>query len=325
MILRNRAVHGDIVVAQLMPKSEWKSKLNRLTTAQNDQENEEWERRADVMPTGRIVGVLERNWGEYVATISKEEAKTVEKRAGRRILVYPYDYRIPKIRVLTSQAKRLITERIVVQIDNWPVNSQYPNGHFVRSLGKIGDLETELDGILLENNISISPFSQGILSEMPSSDWKPSQEEISQRKDLRESHMVMSIDPKGCEDVDDTLSLRKLTNGNLELGVHIADVTHFVPFNSLTDLEARRRATTVYLADRRYDMLPSVLSSNICSLIGGVDRFAVSVLWEIHPKTHEVNITVHKTDVINYPLGQTYNHASSNHYSHMKIVYFVRF
>lgn len=88
--------------------------------------------------------------------------------------------------------------------------------------------------------------------------------------------------------MDDTLSVRRLNNGNLELGVHIADVTHFVKFNSLADLEARKRATTVYLADRRYDMLPSVLSSNICSLLGGVDRFAVSVLWELDPVTFKV-------------------------------------
>jgi exoribonuclease R len=94
----------------------------------------------------------------------------------------------------------------------------------------------------------------------------------------------------GCEDVDDTLSIRPLTNGNMELGVHIADVTHFLRPESLTDLEARRRATTVYLADRRYDMLPAVLSGNVCSLLGGVDRYAVSVLWELDPKTYEVMI-----------------------------------
>ena len=85
--------------------------------------------------------------------------------------------------------------------------------------------------------------------------------------------LVMSIDPIGCEDVDDALSVRKLENGNLEVGVHIADVTHFVPVNSLTDQEARKRATTVYLADRRYDMLPPVLSSQLCSLLGSVERY----------------------------------------------------
>lgn len=127
---------------------------------------------------------------------------------------------------------------------------------------------------------------------------------MAKRRDLRDTHLVFSIDPRGCEDVDDTLSVRSLPGGKLlELGVHIADVTHFVPEGSLTDLEARSRwaadtcrpfgsvwscsdvslsltlllpagvrATTYYLADRRYDMLPAVLSSDLCSLLGGVDR-----------------------------------------------------
>ena len=74
----------------------------------------------------------------------------------------------------------------------------------------------------------------------------------------------------------------------LQVGVHIADVTHFVPRGSLTDEEARLRATTVYLADRRYDMLPPVLSAQLCSLLGGVERYAVSCVWEIHHQSYKV-------------------------------------
>ena len=104
---------------------------------------------------------------------------------------------------MTAQARKLSGERIVVRIDNWPVNSAYPNGHFVRSLGAIGDLETEMDGILVENDISITPFSKGMLAEMPDAGgeagWRPDPEEVARRKDLRKSHLVMSIDPKGMQ------------------------------------------------------------------------------------------------------------------------------
>ena len=145
-----------------------------------------------------------------------------------------------------------------MRIDNWQVNSQYPQGHLVKCLGKIGDLETEIDSILVENSIEVTPFSDGILKELPSlesaEDWKPDPAEVTARRDLRDT-LVMSIDPRGCEDVDDTISLKHLENGNVEIGVHIADVTHFVPFNSLTDMEARKRATTVYLADRYYFLI----------------------------------------------------------------------
>ena len=169
----------------------------------------------------------------------------------------------------------LTCDWLQVRIDAWPVSSQYPQGHFVSVVGKTGDLETEIDTILTENDITVSPFSQGILNELPPlsscTSWQPDPEEVERRRDLRDV-LVMSIDPIGCEDVDDALSVRKLENGNLEVGVHIADVTHFVPVNSLTDQEARKRATTVYLADRRYDMLPPVLSSQLCSLLGSVER-----------------------------------------------------
>ena len=129
----------------------------------------------------------------------RDELDTFQKAGGKRVLVVPYDYRVPKVRIVTAQARKLSGERIVVRIDNWPVNSAYPNGHFVRSLGAIGDLETEMDGILVENDISITPFSKGMLAEMPEGgqDWRPDPEEVARRKDLRKSHLVMSIDPKG--------------------------------------------------------------------------------------------------------------------------------
>ncbi|XP_038003258.1 DIS3-like exonuclease 1 isoform X2 [Motacilla alba alba] len=181
--------------------------------------------------------------------------------------------------------------RVVVRIDSWEATSLYPNGHFVRVLGRIGDLEGEIAAILVENSICAAPFSEIQMSEMPVSSpknpWKVSPEEAKKRLDLRDTHLIFSIDPKGCEDVDDALSVRTLPSGNLELGVHIADVTHFVAANSYTDVEARARATTYYLADRRYDMLPSVLSADLCSLLSGVDRYAVSILWELEKESFE--------------------------------------
>ncbi|XP_019823711.2 DIS3-like exonuclease 1 isoform X3 [Bos indicus] len=182
--------------------------------------------------------------------------------------------------------------RVVVRIDSWESTSMYPNGHFVRVLGRIGDLEGEIATILVENSISVVPFSEAQMCEMPvntpENPWKVSSQEEREREDLRKTHLVFSIDPSGCEDVDDTLSVRALDNGNLELGVHIADVTHFVAPHSYIDIEARTRATTYYLADRRYDMLPAILSADVCSLLGGVDRYAVSVMWELDKTSYEI-------------------------------------
>ena len=291
---RNRAIQGDIVVVQILPKSQWKSKINKLSKKKDDMtllddednadhlQDEVWEKRADVCPTGKVVAIIQRKWKSYPASFPRKEDSLT---AGQqRILVIPYDRCISKIRIATSQAASFIGRRIVVKIDNWPRNSKYPNGHFVRELGKIGDLDAELESILVEHDIydCTIPFSKGILNEMPKvqGEWQPEVNEVKKRRDLRDV-LIMSIDPQGCTDVDDTLSVNVLRNGNVELGVHIADVTHFLDGATLTDQEARRRATTVYLADRRYEMLPSILSSDLCSLLGGVDRYAVSVIAEV--------------------------------------------
>ncbi|XP_059553594.1 DIS3-like exonuclease 1 isoform X3 [Myotis daubentonii] len=275
MKARNRSIHGDMVVVELLPKSEWKGRTVAL--CENDSDDKATgESPSEPMPTGRVVGILQKNWRDYVVTFpSKEEVQSQGKNA-QKILVTPWDYRIPKIRISTQQAEALQDFRVVVRIDSWESTSVYPNGHFVRVLGRIGDLEGEIATILVENNISVAPFSEAQMCKMPvntpENPWKVSPEEERERRDLRKTHLVFSIDPKGCEDVDDTLSVRTLNNGNLELGVHIADVTHFVAPNSYVDIEAKTRATTYYLADRRYDMLPSILSSDLCSLLGGVDR-----------------------------------------------------
>nr|XP_013000905.1 DIS3-like exonuclease 1 isoform X2 [Cavia porcellus] len=291
MKARNRAIHGDVVVVELLPKGEWKGRTGAL--CDNDSEDKaSSEAPSEPMPTGRVVGILQKNWRDYVVTFpSKEEVQSQGKNA-QKILVTPWDYRIPKIRISTQQAEALQDFRVIVHIDSWESTSLYPNGHFVRVLGRIGDLEGEIATILVENSISVTPFSEAQLCETPvntpEKPWQVSAEEERRRRDLRRTHLVFSIDPKGCEDVDDALSVRTLSNGDLELGVHIADVTHFVASNSYIDVKARTRATTYYLADRRYDMLPSVLSADLCSLLGGVDRYAVSVMWQLDKTSYEI-------------------------------------
>uniref|UniRef100_A0A8C6SZQ5 DIS3-like exonuclease 1 n=1 Tax=Neogobius melanostomus TaxID=47308 RepID=A0A8C6SZQ5_9GOBI len=273
---RNRAVYGDSVVVELLPRGEWRGRATALTETQGEERSAE-DPSSQTMPTGRVVGILQRNWRDYVVTFPTREAQS-QSRNSQKILTVPWDHRIPKIRISTTQANALQDHRVVVRLDSWESTSLYPNGHSVRVLGRAGELETEIQTILIENCISVPPFSEA----------QPCPREVTARRDLRESHLVFSIDPAGCEDVDDTLSVRSLSGGRLELGVHIADVTHFVREGSLTDLEARARATTYYLADRRYDMLPAVLSANLCSLLGGVDRYAMSVLWELEADSLDV-------------------------------------
>ncbi|GFT82179.1 DIS3-like exonuclease 1 [Nephila pilipes] len=303
MVNRNRAIHGDEVVVELLPENQWKSRCLKLINSENNSKDDSFEENQTpssvVLPTGKVVGVLERCWKNYIATLPEEEDSSSTSKNKERILVVPYDYRIPKIRIATKQADEIRNKRIVVRIDGWEKESQYPNGHFVQSLGEIGNLETEIQSLLIEHDLYFRKFPQNLIDELPvcttETPWTLEAEEIAKRKDLRNTHLIFSIDPKGCEDVDDALSVRELQDGKLELGVHIADVTHFVQELSSVDLEARSRSTSVYLPDRRYDMLPHVLSGNLCSLLGSVDRYAVSVLWELDSKCKVLDVWYGRT------------------------------
>ena len=182
----------------------------------------------------------------------------------------------------------------MVRLDRWDTNSNYPCGHFVQSLGPIGDLETETQTILVEHGLAHRPFTDLQLNELKDlaaarGAWRVDPTEVKRRRDLRSPEisgnpmsvdtLIFSIDPPGCQDVDDALSVKMLGGEGkqrIQLGVHIADVTHFVKAGGNLDAEARRRSTSVYLADRRYDMLPGILSGDICSLWSGVDRWVYS-------------------------------------------------
>jgi exosome complex exonuclease DIS3/RRP44 len=138
-----------------------------------------------------------------------------------------------------------------------------------------------------------------VLKCLPSdgANWKIPEEEIAKRLDLRHE-CICSVDPIGCKDIDDALHCKILPNGNFEVGVHIADVTHFVRPNSEIDREAARRCTTVYLVEKRTDMLPGLLTENLCSIRGGVERLTFSVIWEIDSKTFKAVKTDYRKTVI---------------------------
>ncbi|XP_075927495.1 exosome complex exonuclease RRP44-like [Petromyzon marinus] len=108
------------------------------------------------------------------------------------------------------------------------------------------------------------------------------------REDLR-ALSICSVDPPGCTDIDDALHCKPLDNGNTEVGVHIADVSYFIRPGNALDEEASLRGTTVYLCEKRIDMVPELLSSNLCSLRSNVDRLAFSCIWEMTPKAEIVS------------------------------------
>ncbi|XP_062286202.1 exosome complex exonuclease RRP44 [Scomber scombrus] len=310
----NRAVHQDVVAVQLLPRNEWVAPssvvLQDEGKAKDDNAEEEEEEKALRVsaaeaarkPTGKVMGIIKRNWRPFCGMLNLSQIKE-----STRHLFTPADRRVPRIRIETRQAASLAAQRIMVAIDGWPKHSRYPNGHFVRSLGSAGDKDTEQEVLLLEHDVPHQAFSQAVLSFLPKMPWAITPEDMAKRQDLR--HLtVCSVDPPGCTDIDDALHCRELDNGNLEVGVHIADVSHFIRPGNALDKEAASRGTTVYLCGKRIDMVPELLSSNLCSLRSNVERLAFSCIWEMN---HEAEIlkTRFTKSVINSKASLTYAEA----------------
>jgi exosome complex exonuclease DIS3/RRP44 len=282
-------------------------------------------------PTGRVVGIIRRNFRKNYcgsifslsasAELDDDDAKLnmigteryricneyeVEHSDGTITCVFfAVDKRIPPVLLKTTQRDRLIGKRILIAVDSWPANSKYPLGHYVQTIGDIGGKDVETEVLLHEHNIPCDPFPAKVLACLPPDDYKIELEPG--RLDLR--HIpVLSIDPPGCKDIDDALHCVKLPDGNFQVGVHIADVTHYVKAGSAIDLEAANRSTSTYLVNKRLDMLPALLTTDLCSLKGNVDRFAFSVLWKISPEGDIIDVDFCKS-IIHSIAALTYQQA----------------
>ncbi|MFI3294986.1 MAG: ribonuclease R [Rikenellaceae bacterium] len=170
-------------------------------------------------------------------------------------------------------------QKVLVEITVWDEGAKNPTGRVVDILGNVGDNNTEMHSILAEYDLPYHfPEDLEEIAEDIPSDLTP--EEFSKRRDMR-GVTTLTIDPADAKDFDDALSIQRLENGNWEIGVHIADVTHYVRPCDPIDTEAIERATSVYLVDRTIPMLPERLSNNLCSLRPNEEKLAFSAIFEM--------------------------------------------
>ena len=177
--------------------------------------------------------------------------------------------------------------KVLVKMTDWPDNSKNPFGEVMTILGMPGDHETEMHSILLEYGLPYK-FPENVEAEADLISLEISSKEIENRRDMRKD-LTFTIDPKDAKDFDDALSFKILENGNYEIGIHIADVSHYLQEKTILDAEAYSRATSVYLVDRVVPMLPEVLSNGVCSLRPNEEKLTFSAVFEINEKAHVIN------------------------------------
>lgn len=225
-------------------------------------------------PRGEVVRILERSRqlisgtveydGNFFFLVPDEES-------------YYVDFLLPADKLHGARHG----DKVLARFTRWSDPLKSPEAEVVEILGRSGDPRTEFATVLKEFELPFR-FPPSVEEEAQRLAHPPTEEEIRSRLDLR-TEITFTIDPEDAKDFDDALSIKLLPNGNLLLGVHIADVSFYVPEGSLTDREAFQRGTSVYLVDRVIPMLPEVLSNDICSLVPGQDRLTYSVLMEFTP------------------------------------------
>lgn len=223
---------------------------------------------------GSVVEVLERNRDQFVGTFQFIKHKNFGFLVSDKKQIHT-DIFIPS----NSINGATDGQKVVVKMTGWKAGDKNPEGEIIKILGAPGEHETEIHSILAEYGLPYS-FPDEVEREADGIDREIRPEEIAKRRDMRDV-LTLTIDPKDAKDFDDALSLRKLDSGNWEIGVHIADVSHYVKPGTLLDEEAYNRATSVYLVDRVVPMLPEVLSNGVCSLRPNEDKYTFSAVFEM--------------------------------------------
>ncbi len=239
-----------------------------------------YKRRKNSKLEGDIVAILERSKYEYVGVLQKNN---------------DYGFVVPDDPKMYSDIfigpENLLEakdgDKVLAKLTDWPQKSKNPFGEILKVLGKPGDHDTEIHSILVEYGLPYT-FPDHVEEFASSIPIEISEEEVSKRRDMRKD-LTFTIDPTDAKDFDDALSFKVLKNGNFEVGVHIADVSHYVKENTVLEDEAFQRATSVYLVDRVVPMLPEILSNNVCSLRPNEEKLTFSAVFEMNQKGDVVN------------------------------------
>jgi len=239
-------------------------------------------------PVGKVVGIIEKTGQrERIVCYPTEMAR-------EGLVLRPVDSRFPWMwqhKPKKSDPLKL-NELLLVKCTGWSRFSFRPFGEVVEVIGKADQRESQISASLFQHGIQtthLHDFSDEVMGSLPREDsWQATlEEELEKRRDVRDWR-IFSIDPETARDLDDALSIQVTGSNSVRIGVHIADVSHFVRANTPLDSEAASRATSVYMTDKVLPMLPRLLCEELCSLNPGTDRLAFSIVWDMDMETCEI-------------------------------------
>ena len=224
---------------------------------------------------GEITNIIKRAKSDYVGTIQIQNSKKFAFVVADSLKMYT-DIFVPINKIKKAENG----DKVLVKLTDWPENKSSPYGKVTEVLGKPGEHSTEIHSILAEYGLP-HQFPLEVEYYVKKLDTSITEEEIAKRRDMRKD-LTFTIDPKDAKDFDDALSFKVLENGLYEIGIHIADVSHYVKPDTVLDDEAYERATSIYLVDRVVPMLPEILSNGACSLRPREEKYTFSAVFKMN-------------------------------------------
>lgn len=224
-------------------------------------------------PEGKVTRVVKRGRSELVGRIEFSTRYAFVIADNRKVY---YDFFVP----LDKINKAAHNDKVIIKVTEWPNRDKNPVAEVTRVLGQAGEHEAEIHSIMAEFDLPFE-FPESVNREAEALNETIGKDEIKRRRDFR-NITTFTIDPADAKDFDDALSVQWLKNGNIEVGIHIADVTHYVSTKSQLEKEATERATSVYLVDRTIPMLPERISNGLCSLRPNEDKLTFSAVFELN-------------------------------------------
>lgn len=243
--------------------------------------------RRGVEPEAEVIEIIEEKEQTFIGTLEVGRHQYAFLQTDSKFLAT--DILIPRGKLKGGKTG----DKAIVRITSWPDDAKNPIGEVVDILGQTGDNNTEMHAILAEFGLPYH-YPENVNAAAERIEAGITDEVVAQRDDMR-SVTTFTIDPKDAKDFDDALSIRRLDNGNYEIGVHIADVTYYVKPDTILDKEAQKRATSVYLVDRVVPMLPEHLSNGICSLRPDEDKLTFSCIFEMNEEAEVLNSKIART------------------------------
>ena len=295
----NRSFENNTILFEIISKENKYIETNNLEEYKYNHYVSILLKKFNISGLAKINGIVSNNHGIAIAGVLQINSKTVYGFNKRKLPIYlfrPFSAKYPNFCVASSYKKGKKNVYSVIKFKEWNINQKNPVGTCEKIIGEVGKIKNEYNYLLDSYHLNYSNYKRKIIDQIIQDIPEYNLTEELNRVDFRTKE-TFSIDPPGCQDIDDAIHIEEYSNGEIEIGIHIADVSHFIKENSEIDLIAQKRLSSIYFPHKTINMLPDKFSNNICSLLPNTESLAFSLILCLDPEYQIKNFKFCKTNI----------------------------